>query len=211
MAEKNYFQELYDINLNEKKKNKNGLNYISWAVAWAEVKKHYPDATYSVSEEMFTSRETVGDKEITKTFGRPWFDDGRTGWVKVGVTINGICHEEMLPILDFKNKPVPADSITSYDANKAIQRAITKACARHGIGTYVYEGEDIPEETKELERLRDEIKKIAAKKNVLSDAAKEEVAKISDEYLKEYGNTLSECDDVDKLSAFKRDLMKIRK
>lgn len=57
---------------------------------------------------------------------RPWFDDGRTGWVKTGVTINDMELIEELPIMDFRNKSIPADSITSTDANKSIQRSLTK-------------------------------------------------------------------------------------
>ena len=82
---------------------------------------------------------------------RPWFDDGRTGWVKTGVTINGMELVEELPIMDFRNKSIPADAITSTDANKSIQRSLTKACARHGLGLYIYEGEDLPEEEKKKE------------------------------------------------------------
>lgn len=129
----NYFTELYSIDVRDKTKQKNGLNYLSWAAAWAEVKKIHPDATYTVYE---------------NENGRYWFDDGRTAWVKTGVTINGIEHIERLPVMDFKNKSLAADSVTSMDANKALQRSLTKACGRHGVGLYIYEGEDMPEETK---------------------------------------------------------------
>lgn len=129
----NYFTELYSIDVRDKTKQKNGLNYLSWAAAWAEVKKIHPDATYTVYE---------------NENGRYWFDDGRTAWVKTGVTINGIEHIERLPVMDFKNKSLAAESVTSMDANKALQRSLTKACGRHGVGLYIYEGEDMPEETK---------------------------------------------------------------
>lgn len=141
MDENNYFQELYDVDVREKTKQKNGLNYLSWAAAWAEVKKKFPDATFKIYE------QTMDDKGNT----RPWFDDGRTGWVKTGVTINDMELIEELPIMDFRNKSIPADSITSTDANKSIQRSLTKACARHGLGLYIYEGEDLPEEEKKKE------------------------------------------------------------
>lgn len=141
MDEKNYFQELYDVDVREKTKQKNGLSYLSWAAAWAEVKKKFPDATFKIYE------QTMDDKGNT----RPWFDDGRTGWVKTGVTINDMELIEELPIMDFRNKSIPADSIASTDANKSIQRSLTKACARHGLGLYIYEGEDLPEEEKKKE------------------------------------------------------------
>lgn len=128
--ERSTFDTLNQINVNDHTEKKNGLTYLSWAWAWAEVKKAFPDANYTVYE---------------NPIGRPWFDDGRTGWVKTGVTIGGIEHIEYLPVMDFKNKSIPADSITSFDANKAVQRSLTKACARHGLGLYIYAGEDLPE------------------------------------------------------------------
>jgi len=144
--EKNYFQELYDIDVRGKIKKKNGLNYLSWAAAWAEVKKIHPDATFKIYEEIIDDRGTT----------RPWFDDGKTGWVKTGVTINNIELIEQLPIMDFKNKSIPAENITSYDANKSVQRSLTKACARHGLGLFIFEGEDLPEEEKKKEVARAE-------------------------------------------------------
>lgn len=130
MPDKNYFQELYDINVNERVEQKNGLSYLSWAWAWAEVKKRYPDANYKIYE--------------TES-GCFYFTDGHTCWVKTGVTINGIEHIEFLPVMDYKNKSIPVDSVTSFDVNKAIQRSLTKAVARHGLGLYIYAGEDLPE------------------------------------------------------------------
>jgi hypothetical protein len=126
----NYFTSLYEINVNAKVEKKNGLSYLSWAWAWAEVKKLYPTAIYTIYE----------NKD-------GWFyhTDGKSGWVKTGVTIEGVEHIEYLPIMDFKNKSIIADNITSFDVNKAIQRSLTKAVARHGLGLYVYAGEDLPE------------------------------------------------------------------
>lgn len=146
MSEKNYFQELYDVDVREKTKQKNGLNYVSWAAAWAEVKKRFPDATFKIYEQVIDEHNNT----------RPWFDDGKTGWVKTGVTINGIEAIECLPIMDFKNKSIPAENITSTDANKSVQRSLTKACARHGLGLYIYEGEDLPEEEKKKEEKKKE-------------------------------------------------------
>lgn len=74
-----------------------------------------------------------------------YFTDGRTCWVKVGVTIDGLEHVEMLPVMNFKNQSIPLDKVTSCDVNKTIQRAITKASGRHGLGLYVYAKEDLPE------------------------------------------------------------------
>nr|DAP48176.1 MAG TPA: Protein of unknown function (DUF1071) [Caudoviricetes sp.] len=126
----NYFSKLNAINVNDKTEQKNGLTYLSWAYAWGEVKKLFPDANYTVYE---------------NPQGWNYFTDGRTCWVKTGVTVNGIEHIEYLPVMDYKNKSIPLDHVTSYDINKTIQRSLTKACARHGLGLYIYAGEDLPE------------------------------------------------------------------
>jgi hypothetical protein len=129
----NYFVALNNINVNGKTEKKNGLTYLSWAWAWGEVKKLHPDATYTIYE---------------NEMGWFYHTDGKTCWVKTGVTVNGIEHIEYLPVMDFKNRSIPADMVTSFDVNKAIQRSLTKAVARHGLGLYIYAGEDLPEEEK---------------------------------------------------------------
>ena len=127
------FEQLNKINVNGHTEKKNGLTYLSWAWAWAEVKKLYPEAKYTIYE-----RETE--------FGPVnYFTDGRTCWVKTGVTIDGLEHIEELPVMDFKNRSIGYDAVTSMDINKAIQRSLTKACARHGLGLYIYAGEDLPD------------------------------------------------------------------
>lgn len=128
------FCELNAVNVNEKTEKKNGLTYLSWAWAWAEVKKRFPTATYTVYED---------------ENGNFYHTDGMTCWVKTGVTIEGLEHIEYLPVMDFKNKSVPATNVTSTDVNKAIQRSLTKACARHGLGLYIYAGEDLPDPERE--------------------------------------------------------------
>lgn len=126
----NYFVELNNINVNGKTEKKNNLTYLSWAWAWAEVKKLHPDATYTIYE---------------NNAGFFYHTDGRTCWVKTGVTIDGIEHIEYLPVMDYKNRSIPVNDVTSFDVNKTIQRSLTKAVARHGLGLYIYAGEDLPE------------------------------------------------------------------
>lgn len=208
MAE-NYFKQLYDVDVNNKKKSKNGLNYLSWAACWAEVKKMFPDSTFKIYEHFIKVTETVEGKSIERVVERPWFDDGNTGWVKTGVTINGIEHIEELPIMDFKNKPIVASNITSSDANKAIQRSLTKACARHGLGLYIYEGEDLPEESKELEKLRAECWKLFCDRAKISDNAKNkanELCKAADP-----SGDPRVIEDAETLNKLKKELMGIRK
>ena len=205
----NYFKQLYDIDVRSKTKTKNNLSYLSWAAAWSEVKKMFPDATFKIYEQMIKIVETSEGKEITREIERPWFDDGNTGWVKTGVTINGIEHIEELPIMDFKNKSIVAGNITSSDANKAIQRSLTKACARHGLGLYIYEGEDLPEESKELEKLRAECWKLFCDRAKISDNAKNkanELCKAADP-----SGDPRVIEDTETLTKLKKELMGIRK
>ena len=128
--EKSVFATLNAVNVNGHTEQKNGLTYLSWAWAWSEVKKAYPAAFYTIYE---------------NAEGRNYHHDGRTAWVKTGVTIEGLEHIEYLPVMDFRNQSIPLDKVTSMDVNKAIQRSLTKACARHGLGLYIYAGEDLPE------------------------------------------------------------------
>ena len=153
----NYFTELYGVNVNGHTEKKNNLTYLSWAWAWGEIKKRHPDATYTVYE---------------NADGWNYHTDGRTCWVKTGVTVNGIEHIEYLPVMDYKNKSIPVENVTSFDVNKAIQRSLTKACARHGLGLYIYAGEDLPEEeAAEKQDASRNAKNIAAN-NIISGLAK---------------------------------------
>ena len=137
MEEMNYFQKLNSINCNDMIEKKNGLLYLSWARCWGEVKKLFPDASYTIYE----------NKD-----GLFYHTDGKTCWVKTGVTINGLEHIEYLPVMDYKNKSIPLAGVTSFDVNKTIQRSLTKACARHGMGLYIYAGEDLPDDAPEEEK-----------------------------------------------------------
>lgn len=130
------FNTLYKIDCNGHTEQKNGLTYLSWAWAWAEIKKAYPGSFYTIYE---------------NTNGWCYHTDGKTCWVKTGVTIvdpeneSVLEHIEYLPVMDHRNRSIPLDQVTSFDVNKAIQRSLTKAAARHGLGLYIYAGEDLPE------------------------------------------------------------------
>lgn len=131
---KSVFSTLNAVDVGEHTEKKNGLTYLSWAWAWAELLKRYPDSVYTIYE----------NKD-----GLFYHTDGKTAWVKTGVTVEGKEYIEFLPVMDYKNKSIPLDAITSFDVNKAIQRSLTKAVARHGLGLYIYAGEDLPEESQE--------------------------------------------------------------
>lgn len=157
MATDNYFSKLNSINCNDKTEKKNGLTYLAWAYAWGEVKKLFPDATYTIYEN-----------------AQGWFyhTDGNTCWVKTGVTINGIEHIEYLPVMDYKNRSIPVEQVTSFDVNKAIQRSLTKAVARHGLGLYIYAGEDLPDEEEQQEIQSQPSKAVTARRTAKANSPK---------------------------------------
>lgn len=167
--EKSVFETLNSVDCKDKIEKKNGLSYLSWSFAWQELLKRYPDSTYKVYE---------------NNDGWNYFTDGRTCWVKTGVTVKGIEHIEYLPVMDFRNKSIPANAVTSFDVNKAIQRSLTKAIARHGLGLYIYAGEDLPEDCEpepkpmektddpEINKLKSQVQYAIEKGQLVGDYAK---------------------------------------
>ena len=128
-------EALLKKNVNDHVEKKNGLSYLSWAWAWAEALKADPAATYNV--EMF------GDK--------CFMDINGTAMVFVTATMFGKPMTCQLPVMDYRNK-----AITNPDAfavNTAIMRCMTKALALHGLGMYLYSGEDLPEEGNKHEKV----------------------------------------------------------
>ena len=115
-------------NVNEHVEKKNGLSYLSWAWAWAEALKADPKASYKI--EMF------GDK--------CFMDINGTAMVFVTVTMFKKPMTCQLPVMDYRNKAIPNPD--AFAVNTAIMRCMTKALALHGLGLYLYSGEDVPEE-----------------------------------------------------------------
>jgi len=126
---KNIFKELSSISIKDKIEKKGQFSYLSWANAWALVKLHHP-----------TTQRTIYESEHT---GLNFFSDGKTAYVKVGITIDGLEHIDFLPVMDYRNNSIPLDKITSMDVNTAIQRSTAKACAMHGLGLSLWIGEDL--------------------------------------------------------------------
>ncbi len=122
------FEEIYAINVNDKTEKKGNLTYLSWAYAWAEFKKVYPDATYSVNT--FDGAFCSGNEQMGYM-------------VQTQVTAGDKTYEMWLPVMDNKNNAVLAPKMT--DVNKTIMRCLTKNLAMFGLGLYIYAGEDLPE------------------------------------------------------------------
>lgn len=142
---KNYFEILSQINVNDKTEKKNGLTYLSWAWAIGEITKKYPDLTYEI--EKFENN-------------LPYIFDEKTGYmVFTKVTIQGITKEMWLPVMDSNNKAMldqpyeystkygtkTVEKATMFDINKTIMRCLAKNLAMFGLGLYIYAGEDLPE------------------------------------------------------------------
>ena len=119
-----------DVNAHTEKKN--NLTYLSWAWAWAEALKADPTATFKV--EMFD--------------GKCYMDINGTGMVWVTVTMFNKPMTCQLPVMDYRNKPIPNPD--AFAVNTAIMRCMTKALSLHGLGLYIYAGEDLPEEGKSV-------------------------------------------------------------
>ena len=157
------FDELMAVNVNghtEKKRTGGAdLTYLSWPFAWAEVKKRYPDAVY----------------EVVKFDGIPYVYDPMTGYmVYTRVTIEGITHEMWLPVMDGANKAMKSEpysytvrqygkeatktvqAATMFDVNKTIMRCLVKNLAMFGLGLYIFAGEDLPIESDEDRKAREE-------------------------------------------------------
>jgi hypothetical protein len=140
----NKFNELYALNVNEKTEKKDDLTYLSWAWAWAEFKKVYPDATYNVRK---------NEQNL------PYFESEYGIMVYTEVTAGGLTYEMWLPVMDGKNRTMkkePYSYSTKYgdkkvepatmtDINKTLMRCLTKNLAMFGLGLYIYAGEDLPE------------------------------------------------------------------
>ena len=128
-------EALLKKNVNEHVEKKNGLSYLSWAWAWAEALRADPTATYKV--EMF------GDK--------CFMDINGTAMVFVTATMFGKPMTCQLPVMDYRNKAIPNPD--AFAVNTAIMRCMTKALALHGLGMYLYSGEDLPEEGDKHEKV----------------------------------------------------------
>lgn len=134
------FEDLTKINVSKYTEKKGKFTYLSWVYAWSEIKKADPQA-----------KTTVYHDERTNL---PYFSSSAGVIVKVGVTVNGLEHISYLPCMDFSNKAKSPEKVDMMDVNKAIQRATVKAIALHGLGLYIYAGEDLPEgeEVKEAKK-----------------------------------------------------------
>ncbi len=127
-APTNYFAELAKNDVSKYVEKKGKFSYLSWTYAIQTLKKAHPDATW----------ETKRDDK-----GQPFFKTDCGYFVEVAVTVEGITHSQIHPVLDNNNRPIAQPN--AFQINTSIQRCLVKAIALHGLGLYIYAGEDLPE------------------------------------------------------------------
>lgn len=126
-ANDNYFVRLSRINVNDHIERKGQFAYLSWPFAVAQLRQADPSATW----------------EVRRFDGLPFLRTETGYYVEVAVSVQGVTLSQIHPVLDGKNRPIFEP--TSFDINASIQRALVKAIALHGVGLYIYAGEDLPE------------------------------------------------------------------
>lgn len=195
------FKELYHIDVNKNTEKVDNLTYLSWAWAWAEVKKADPDATYEIIEFPMMSKDFQPIPGVTV----PFLKTPEGYFVKVSVTIKGLTLTETLPVMNNKNVPLGTQAPTwvrpqgggkakqeyvqmpmptTFDINKSHKRCLAKAIALHGLGLYIYAGEDVPEVDQEAlkkqqEQEEEERKNFIGMIKQLSDSRTELATKLS--------------------------------
>ncbi|MBR1904863.1 MAG: DUF1071 domain-containing protein [Clostridiales bacterium] len=172
------FEVLNSLNVNEyteKVENEYGkqISYLSWARAWGNVQKYYPDAQYEV---------------VKNENNLPYFYDEKTGYmVYTRVTIKGVTREMWLPVMNSSNKAMKAepykystkkgertvDAANMFDINKTIMRCLAKNLAVFGLGLYIYSKEDIPESEKEELKAEEESNRKEAAEKIIKERIKE--------------------------------------
>jgi hypothetical protein len=115
------YKELRQINVSQHIEKKNGLSYLSWSWALDQLLQLDDSATWEYLE--------------PKRFGESMM-------VFCKVTAFGKSRTAQLPVMDFRNQAIPNPN--AYQVNTAMQRCLAKAISLHGIGLYIYAGEDLP-------------------------------------------------------------------
>jgi hypothetical protein len=129
----NYFRILSDIDVSQHVKQKGQFSYLSWPFAIQTLGEHHPDAEIAVKRFILPDNPDV---EV------PYMQTPLGYFVEVAVTIGNVTRSQIHPVLDYQNQPV--DKPTNFHINTSLQRCLVKAIALHGLGLFVYQGEDLP-------------------------------------------------------------------
>jgi hypothetical protein len=128
----NYFARLNQINVSDHVEKKGEFSYLSWPFAVAQLRLADPEACW----------------EVRRFDGLPYLRTEVGYFVEVAVTVQGVTLSQIHPVLDAKNRPLAEP--TAFDINTSIQRCLVKAIALHGLGLYIYAGEDLPNGEEQL-------------------------------------------------------------
>ena len=182
------FEEINRIDVSKHIEKKMGLSYLSWAWAHAEMKKIDPNAAIIIHE--FPDFIQIGEQVVT--IDKPFLKDEGGVWVKVTVVLNGKSETEWLPVMDMRNKALPEPDAMAI--NKAHKRCFVKALALHGLGLYVYAGEDLPEEepiTQANDEQKEQVRGLIERLASLTNRSFENTETLAFNHLKVNGNTNS--------------------
>jgi hypothetical protein len=148
------FKTLSSVNVESFTKGKNGYKFLSWSHAVNQLLKYYPAATWKHRE----------------WDGLPYLSTPAGCFVEVGVTINDITRSQLHPVLDYRNKPIKTPD--AFQLNTSLQRSLAKAISLHGLGLYIYQGEDMPMDEKEaIESRRSVLAGLLSAKNKYTEAS----------------------------------------
>lgn len=162
MSQKSSFEVLSSINVEKDVKEKNGMRYLPWAAAIKYLLGKYPNSSWSHRE--------WGDLPYLKT--------SSGCFVEVSVTVQGTTRKQLHPVLDFRNQPIKEPS--AFQVNSSIQRALAKAIALHGLGLYIFDGEDLPPNEKEaIENSRLELSTLLQEAGKFTPEAKQALLRMN--------------------------------
>ncbi|MGW7908945.1 Sak single strand annealing protein [Staphylococcus pseudoxylosus] len=151
MTEQTLFNQLNSMDVNDHVEKKQGLSYLAWSYAHQELMKIDPNYEMKIHE--YPHPDVANEQYFVPYLASP---EGYS--VTVSITLKGLTKTETLPVLDFKNKSVPFKQADMFQINKTYKRAFVKAAALHGIGLYLYHGEEAPEANEsDITELKDKI------------------------------------------------------
>lgn len=120
--ETNKFIELAAVNVGANIEKKGKFSYLSWSFALAELMRLDPSASWVFHEPQHFGQTLMVSCTLT-AFDKPVYM-----W---------------LPVIDHSNKAIKDPDAMAV--NKAMMRCLVKAIAAHGLGLYIYAGEDLPD------------------------------------------------------------------
>ena len=125
------FSVLSKIDVSEHTEKKGNYTYLSWAWAVKVLLEEFPKATWQIHTFVDNGTES------------PYMRTNAGCFVQVSVEIDKVIRTQIHPVLDHMNKTV--DEPNAFQVNTPIQRCLAKAIALHGLGLYIYAGEDLPQ------------------------------------------------------------------